>query len=104
MNQTILISNNTEKYSYDKLNNIRETIENMNKYNQLEVLRILCKHKDIIINENKYGNHINLSELDNGIIDELMMYIKYVNIQENDLNNIEKQKEDYKNIYFTKDK
>jgi hypothetical protein len=104
MNQTILISNNTEKYSYEKLNNIRETIENMNKYNQLEVLRILCKHKDIIINENKYGNHINLSELDNAIIDELMMYIKYVNIQESDLNNIEKQKEDYKNIYFTKDK
>jgi hypothetical protein len=104
MNNTVIISNNNEKYTFEKLNNIRETIENMNKYNQLEVLRILSKHKNITINENKYGNHINLSELENGIIDELIMYIKYVNIQENDLDNIEKQKEEYKNIFFLQDK
>jgi hypothetical protein len=98
---TILTS--TNKYSYQTLNNIRESIENMNKFNQIEVLRILSKHKNVIINENKYGIHINLSELDNYIVDELNMYIKYVDAQEYELDNIEKQKEEYKHIYFHKD-
>ena len=55
------------------------------------------------INENKYGIHINLSELKKEILDELNIYIKYVNTQEITLNNIEKQKEEYKNTYFSKD-
>ena len=86
-----------------QLNTVRESIENMSKFNQVEVLRILTKHKEVTINENKYGIHINLSELNNSILDELLVYIKYVNTQESDLNNIEKQKQDYKNIYFLKD-
>ena len=86
-----------------QLNTVRESIENMSKFNQVEVLRILTKHKEVTINENKYGIHINLSELNNSILDELLVYIKYVSTQESDLNNIEKQKQDYKNIYFLKD-
>ena len=31
------------------------------------------------------------------------MYINYVNTQECNLNELEKQKEEFKNIYFTKD-
>ena len=85
------------------LNRIRESIENMSKFNQIEVLRILTKHNEVIINENKYGIHINLSELDKSILDELLVYIKYVNTQEIELNNVEKQKQDYKNNYFLKD-
>lgn len=82
--------------------NIRDIIENMNKFNQVEILRILYKNK-INLNENKYGVHINLSELDNYILFELQKYIKYVNTQENTLNDIEQQKESFKNIYFSKD-
>jgi hypothetical protein len=86
-----------------QLNRIRETIETMSKFNQVEVLRILTQHKDVIVNENKYGIHINLSELRPQIIEELLVYIQYVNTQEIELNNIEKQKQDYKNNYFLKD-
>jgi NTP pyrophosphatase (non-canonical NTP hydrolase) len=75
----------------------------MNKFNQVEVLRILHKHSDVTLNENKYGIHINLSELKKEILDELNIYIKYVNTQEITLNKIEKQKEEYKNTYFSKD-
>jgi len=85
------------------LNYIRETIENMNKFNTIEVLKILNKHKEVILNENKYGIHVNLTELNKNIINELKEYIKYVNTQELTLNSIEKQKEDYKNAYFTKE-
>ena len=85
------------------LNTIRESIENMSKFNQIEILRILTNHKEVIINENKYGIHINLSELSNNIIRELFVYVNFVNAQEIELNNIEKQKQDYKNNYFLKD-
>jgi hypothetical protein len=63
----------------------------------------LTKHKDVIINENKYGIHINLSDLSSDIINDLLIYIKYVNNQELYLNNAEKEKENYKNTYFLKD-
>ena len=75
----------------------------MNKFNQIEILKILSKHKNVILNENKYGIHINLSEIDKEIIDELIFYIKYVNTQEQNLNSIEQQKEDFRNTYFSKD-
>lgn len=90
-------------YSIGELNCIRETIESMNKFNQIEILRILSNHKNATLNENKYGVFINLSDLDDEIIQELILFIKYVNTQEIALNQIEKQKEDYRNTYFSKD-
>jgi len=96
-------TNEINNYSISELNYIRETIENMNKFNQVEILRILNSHDNVTLNENKYGVHINLSELDKDIIHELSVYINYVITQEKTLNLVEKQKEDYKNTYFTKD-
>uniref|UniRef100_A0A6C0AQT8 NET domain-containing protein n=1 Tax=viral metagenome TaxID=1070528 RepID=A0A6C0AQT8_9ZZZZ len=101
--EAILSTNNVNNFSVSELNYIRENIENMNKFNQVEVLRILSKHQHVILNENKYGTHINLSELKKEIIDELSVYIKYVSTQEINLNVIEQQKEDYRNTYFSKD-
>ena len=97
------IGDNDMEGELAQLNKIREAIENMSKFNQIEVLRVLTGHKDVIINENKYGIHINLSELRPQIIEDLLVYINYVNAQEIELNNIEKQKQDYKNNYFLKD-
>jgi len=101
--EAILSTNDVNNYSVSELNYIRESIENMNKFNQIAVLKILHKHSDAILNENKYGIHINLSELKKEVLDELNIYIKYVNTQEITLNKIEKQKEEYKNTYFSKD-
>jgi hypothetical protein len=101
--EAIFSTNDVNNYSVSELNYIRETIENMNKFNQIEVLRILSRHSEVILNENKYGIHINLSELNKDIINELNIYIKYVNTQELTLNSIEQQKEDYRNTYFAKD-
>jgi hypothetical protein len=95
-------TNEVNNCSVSELNYIRDTIENMNKFNQIEVLRILSKHNSVILNENKYGVHINLSEIKKEIIEELNLYINYVNAQEITLHKIEKQKEDFKNTYFTK--
>jgi hypothetical protein len=40
----------TNEYDTTELNYIREQLENMSKFNQIEVLRILTKNKDTIIN------------------------------------------------------
>lgn len=102
MESTISIAE-PNKYSVNDLNYIRESIESMNKFNQIEVLRILSKHMEITLNENKYGIHVNLTDLKEEILNELIIYIKYVNAQEVTLNSIEKQKETYKNTFFSKD-
>jgi hypothetical protein len=94
---------NDKKYDFNKVNSIRESIENMSKFNQIEILKLITRHKEIIINENKNGIHINLSDFSDNILDELLVYINYVTKQETELNNIEKQKESYKNTYFLKD-
>ena len=101
--EAILSTNDVNNFFISELNYIRDSIENMNKFNQIEILRILHTHEDVVLNENKYGVHVNLSELKKEIVDELSCYIKYVNTQEINLHKIEKQKEEFKNNYFTKD-
>jgi hypothetical protein len=98
-----MTTNDINNFSTSELNYIRDTIENMNKFNQIEVLRLLSKHNEVTLNENKYGVHINLSELKKEILEEIEVYIKYVNTQEVTLDQGEKEKEIYKNTYFAKD-
>ena len=89
---------------FAELTNIRDSIELMSKFNQVEILRILTNNnnKDVTINENKYGIHINMTDLTTHTIDELKMYISYVKSQEIQLDQSEKQKETFKNTYFVK--
>jgi hypothetical protein len=89
----------TASFNMFQINNIRKTIESMNKFNQIEVLRIL-KNSKATLNENNYGVFINLTNLDYDILKKLDDYIEYVNVQEKNLNNVEKQKETYINTYF----
>ncbi len=98
-----LAINDTKSYSTVELNSIRNSIESMNKFNQIEILRILHTAGNCVINENKYGIHVNLTDVDSSTIDSLLAYIKYVTAQESNLHTVEQQKEDFKNIYFMKD-
>jgi hypothetical protein len=84
-----------------ELNQIREIVEAMSKFNQIEVLRIL-NTGGITINENRYGIHINLTELKPTIVCKIKAYINYVNTQEKQLHKIEQQKETFINTYFQK--
>ena len=87
----------------NELTNIRDSIELMPKFNQVEILRILTQQsQDVTINENKYGIHINMSELSDSVVNELRLYINYVKSQEFQLNQNEQQKETFKNTYFVK--
>jgi hypothetical protein len=83
----------------EELTSIRNQIENMPIFNQIEILQILQKEQ-IVLNENKNGVLVNLTDLPQNVINNLKIYINYVKIQETALNEMEKQKEDFKNIYF----
>lgn len=84
-----------------ELNQLREIIENMTKFNQTEILRIL-HNNGAQMSENRYGVHINMSELSPGVIAQLKAFVKYVNTQEKQLYKIEKQKESFISTYFQK--
>ena len=86
-------------YTDEDLIKLQNIIENMEKTNQVKILHILNK-KNVIINENKNGIHINLSEIQKPIIDELINFVNYINKQELMLSPDEKIKEDYKTNYF----
>jgi len=83
----------------ERLENIKNAIEFMNKYNQIEVLKILEKNM-CKINENKSGVYINLSFLSEKTITELEKYVEYTKDQEDSLNTMEYQKEEFKNAFF----
>ena len=80
---------------------IRDSIEKMTKFHQIAILRILNDNEDVIINENRNGVHINLTDLKSDVIVKLSEYVKYVSTQEKTLNKDEKEKESIKNIYFS---
>ena len=94
-----LIESNKNSCDDNDLNKIRNKIETMNKFNQIEVLRMLYNGK-AILNENNYGVFVNMSNLNNSLLTELTNYISYVETQEKNLNDIEKQKSNYINTYF----
>jgi len=80
---------------------IRDSIEKFNKFNQIEVLRILKGHSDVVLNENKNGVYINLAEVNELAVQQLVAFISYVNDQEASLDATEKQKEEFKSAYFS---
>jgi len=43
-------NDNIIDYDIVKLNSIKESIQNMAKFNQIEILRILHSHKEVTIN------------------------------------------------------
>jgi len=102
--ESVINSNtNYNDYEVPHLLRISEQIEAMSKFNHIEVVRILSEYPEITLTENKYGIHINLTNVPNHIIKKLELFINHVNHQEKLLSDVENQKEEFKNIYFTKD-
>jgi hypothetical protein len=83
----------------DKLQNIKETIELMNKCHQVEILKIL-KKESITMSENNNGMFINLTNVKESIILELEKYINFVNTQQNQLLSIETEKANIRDEFF----
>ena len=85
----------------EELSKIKTSVEMMNKFHQIGVLKLLSSKKDLTINENNNGVFINLSDLDDTVLKELLDYIQYVSEQESDLDHHEQEKEKYKSVFLT---
>jgi len=83
----------------EKLEKLKNIIESMSKYHQIEILKILSR-KLSKINENKSGCYINMSFLPEETINDLEEYLSYIKVQEESLETMEYQKEEFKNAYF----
>ena len=88
----------------EKMIELKNTIESMSKYHQIEILRILSSDSDVCINENKNGTFINLTEQKNELIKELEKYCIYVEEQQKSLEYQEKEKLRLQKTYFKEDK
>ena len=89
----MMTSDNT--YSSDELDQIKHSIEIMNKQDQIEILKLLSKHL-CKLNENKSGVFINMSFLSNDVLEELKTYIAYTQEKTTNLATMEFQKDEFK--------
>ena len=77
------------------LDAIKLKVEMMDKVNQIQILKIL-KDNNITITENKNGIFVNLSGLDDNVINKIIQYINHYETQEIDFNKQENIKDQYK--------
>jgi len=89
------------RMTHSELESMRNYMESLIKIHQVEILRILHKN-GVYMNENQNGTHVNLMDLSPAVLEEIQKYLDYVKFQENSLEIDEKQKEEYKNTFFTK--
>ncbi len=83
----------------DSLKYLRDKIELLTVFHQIEILRILHTNK-VTFSENKNGIFVNLTYVSPDIIDKISEYIIYVYKQESQLNEIEEKKIVLSNQYF----
>ena len=83
------------------LKELKERIEKMPKYHQIEILRILSECGNVCLNENNNGTFVNLTEQPEDIIAKLEQYSKYVDEQQSELAYIEDEKEKLEQTFFT---
>ncbi len=83
-----------------ELQNLKENIEKMSKFHQIEILRILSNaSSNVCLNENNNGTFVNLTEQSKDVILELKKYVKYVNEQQSQLSIIEDEKSRLEKIF-----
>jgi len=89
--------------SSNNLQLIKTRIESMSIYHQKEILKIF-NDNNTTLNENNNGTFINLTKIDNSIIEQINKYIKYVDEQESELNEVEDEKDRIQNKFFNGNK
>ena len=87
----------------DELIALRENIQNLSKFHQIEVFRILKKN-NVEYTENRNGIFVNMNKLKQNSITLLNDYLNYVYKQQTQIENMEKKAEHYKKSFFKNNK
>lgn len=85
------------------LQKIKDVVEQYNKQQQLDILKIFIKDS-VNISENSNGTFINLTEIQDSTIKKIQEYINFINIQNIKLTNIETTRKDIESSFFDKKK
>ena len=78
---------------------IKDKIEALPRNYHLEIARILFDHK-APVNENQNGIFVNLSLLESGLLEKIVQYIAYIELQECQLSVDETSKGGLKDNFF----
>ena len=84
----------------ERLNRLKNKIELMEKSNHIEALHIIYQDKSIKLSENNNGTFINLTDIDETMLDKIEDFIQYIELQKHQIDDIEKKKASIENIYF----
>lgn len=84
----------------ERLIKLKDKIESMDKSNHIEALYMISQNRSIKLTENNNGTFINLTDLDNIMIEKMEEFVLYVAKQTSDINDIESKKLELENIYF----
>ena len=87
----------------NNIKKLRDIIENMNKMHQIHILKIL-KENDIQFTENSNGIFVNMSLLNKKTLNRIRKFIKYVHLQEEQLENVEDIKAKYQEEFYKDNK
>ena len=82
------------------ISKLKERIELMPKYHQIEILRILNNDNSVKKNENNNGTFVNLTEQNKEVLNNLDKYANYVDDQQKHLNKVECEKERIEKTFF----
>jgi hypothetical protein len=74
-----------------------KTIEYFSKEDQIEILKIISNVNVNLISENNNGSFINMNDLNDSALLQINNYVEYVLKKNNELNNIENEKDILKN-------
>ena len=82
------------------LENLKKSIESLNEIHHKKILQIIVDN-NITISENSNGCFVNLTDIDDEIIDKIQDYLKFISEQTNDLNEIEEKKKEIRENFFS---
>jgi hypothetical protein len=83
------------------LKHIKELIEALSVQQQIFIGKMLYE-ENVSMFENKNGVFINLTEIDELILDKINIQLQQIKDQESSLKDLELKKQEYKDNYFTK--
>ena len=81
---------------------LRDIIEQMEKVHQLQILDI-CNHHNVPNTENINGIFINMILLNETTLQAIDEYIKYISLQQTQLNDVEATKKKYQEEFYNKE-
>jgi hypothetical protein len=89
-----------DPFVYMSIVDLKDKLEKMNKSQQIELARMLIHEYRVTYDENQNGIFINMSELPPSILEKIRSFLKYIELQEENITNVEREMNGLKDTFF----